>query len=108
MGCLDSVPDVSPEGRARAFEEDLMFKQFDCDNVKSAFFLLNTGDKISEAKALKGWTNLKGKGIPLVLTENGKKARDAAFAKVLADSADSKEEEGGMYVFLLFPFSLIY
>jgi len=43
MGCLDSsVPDVSPEGRARAFEEDLMFKQFDCDNIKSAFFLLNT------------------------------------------------------------------
>jgi hypothetical protein len=31
MGCLDSVRDKNPEGRARAFEEDLMFKQFNCE-----------------------------------------------------------------------------
>ena len=102
MGCLDSVPDDSPEGRARAFEEDLMFKQFDCDNVKSAFFLLNTGDTISEAKALKGWENLKGKGIPLVLTDKGKKARDAAFKKLLADSKAGCESD--KYVFCCFHF----
>ncbi len=100
MGCLDSVPDDSPEGRARAFEEDLMFKQFDCDHVKSAFFLLNNGDKISEAKALKGWENLKGKGIPLVLTDKGKTARDAAFKKVLADC----KQDDDKYVFCCFHF----
>ena len=41
MGCLDSIPENSPEGRARELESALKLDQFNCDHIKSAFFLLN-------------------------------------------------------------------
>ena len=92
MGCLDSVPDDSAEGRARAFEDKLKLNQWDCDQVKSAFFLLNDGEHILSGNLAKGWENLKDKGIPLVLGDEKKKARDeawATFAKAFAVGDDT-------------------
>lgn len=41
MGCLDSVPEDSPEGRARENENALGLSSLKCKDFRDAFFGLN-------------------------------------------------------------------
>jgi hypothetical protein len=80
MGCLDSVPDDSPEGRARHEEGKLKLDQFNCDHIKAAFFLLGDGTNISGADLDKAWATLKDKGLNITLGDDAATAREKAFA----------------------------
>ena len=55
MGCLDSVPDESPEGRARKYEDTLHLGSLSSDNFKSSFFSLYKDGEIVADNYNKGW-----------------------------------------------------
>lgn len=60
MGCLDSVPDDSPESRVRDREDVLKLTHHTGNDVKASFFYINNGNfsSMSQSQFDDGWAKL--------------------------------------------------